>query len=334
MSLNIGWWDYGHTHNDYCGADGGSNIRIPLLRELNRRGHRIYFQSPPIDDYEYEDEVLAELGIYSESARFRQSMDFVIETNIHRHIDELDVLVLEARYSDFDEFEKQKALIRSAVVNDVPTYLFDRNNWAVDLPREYRENVHLLRPYRNSNTRFDEQTWFPYFYDDEIPDCNIQPEYDLVYIGNRYGREDEMDEFLNGRDHQDILVVGNWPNRDQQVTEKYDWVDFVGSTPHYSTIPLLQLGKATFHVGKPDYNDIGMLTMRPYEAFMAERPCFISTDIYGVDDIVNDRLRVDPDDGLPLDRIRDMTSPFLRSQSQAASQLLNIFRGSPTGPTL
>lgn len=276
MGANIGWWDVGNRDNDYLGSDGGSYIRIPLLRELTNRGHTVYAEFPDPGNYGKDGTtVLDELGIKHESLRYRQRLTEIIEIDfLERVIDRLDVLVVEARKSGFEHFARQRDIVEQGRENNIPVFVFDRNNWAQHHP----VGDLLLRPYVQENEYWDqEQVFFPYWRSD-VPKSEIEPQYDLVYVGNRYGREEQMDRFLDGLEDLDILVAGNWPDRDQEVTSKYDF-DFIGSTPHYSTIPLLKLGKATFHVGKPDYNDLGMVTMRPFEAAMANRVCFISDDV-------------------------------------------------------
>lgn len=269
--MKLGWFDSANFDNGYCGKDGGSYIRIPLLRELNRRGWQIDFEGYNPDNYDYTEEPLKQLDIIDQAIRFRSGIPFVNETTL---TDRYDAVIVEARSSDFDEFDRQLEII-DAHDN---VYVLDRNNWARDIPADLRD-IHLLRPYIESNDAFDVQTWFPYWRDERVPVPTTHPEYDLVYVGNRWGREDEMREFLELSDGLDMLIAGNWPEREPDLVDEFDDIDWLGPVPHYSVVPLLGMGAATFHVGKPDYNPLGFLTMRTWEARMAGRCCFHTAEL-------------------------------------------------------
>lgn len=283
--MRLGYWAADNVNNVYCGKDGGTSYRHPLLHELNQRGHTIWFNGPDPGNYEYTEDALKELDILTDSYRFRESLGFLINDRARGvtwakgdGVAHLDACIVELRSKEFDEFDRMRNVIDRCLEHDVAVFGFDRNNWGHHLNVGRQEQIELLRPYYLGRPSWKEDHFFPYPYAPNYwPDSNTDPAYDLVYVGNRYGREDEMDDFLSGLD-MDILVAGNWPNRDQSVTDTYDHVDFVGSTPHFSTIPFIRLGRMTFHVGKHDYHNIGMFTPRLVEAALANRVCAISAD--------------------------------------------------------
>lgn len=344
--MKIGWWDCGNLDNMYCGSDGGSNLRIPLLKQLNGHGHTIFAEMADPGNYDYDESGLWEIeesldqsGFVEETYRFRESMDFVIERELGPGlVDDLDAVIVEARREDMDEFGRSKHVMQLAIDSDAHVFVLDRNNWAKQYPDEIAQNTYLLRPYKDENPQWPShyQIFWPYFWRRDVPETSFEPEYDLVYIGNRYGREDQMDKFLEGLEDLDILVCGNWPDREQEVTEKYDF-DFVGSTPHFATVPTLRLGRASFHVGKPDYNEIGMLTLRPFEAKAAGRPCFINSDIQFIDELVeNHRWATNEADWVKkmLDKgdeqlQREAGSNFNRTTREARLQLERVIRHGP-----
>lgn len=343
--MKIGWWDAGNLDNQYCGNDGGSNLRIPLLKQLNGHGHTIYAEMADPGNYEYSEVGLWEIEdrvgqeFVDECYRFRESLDFVIERELKPGlIGQLDAVIIEARREDMEEFKRSVQVARTAIDSDAHVFLFDRNNWAQQYPDDIPQNTYLLRPYYQANEVWPDsyQVFFPYFFRRDVPETSLDVEYDLVYIGNRYGREEQMDKFLEGLEDLDILVCGNWPDKDQEVTEKYDF-DFVGSTPHFATIPTLRLGKASFHVGKPDYNELGMLTLRPFEAKTAGRPCFINSDINHINELVeNHRWATNKADWVKtmLDkteeqRRKETGSNFNRTAREARVQLEKVIRDGP-----
>lgn len=342
--MKIGWWDCGNLDNEYCGKDGGSNLRIPLLKQLNGHGHTIFAEMVDPGNYDYDEAGLhrieSEAGIsfVDECKRFRESMDFVIETDLEDVMPELDSVIVEARRLDFDEYERQIEVMKLALNWNIPVFVLDRNNWAQHISDSLQESCYLLRPYYQEHPDWPEslQVYFPYFYRRDVPDIDLDPEFDLVYIGNRYGREEQMDQFLDGLDELSILVCGNWPDRDQIVTENHDFT-FVGSTPHFATIPTLQLGRASFHVGKPDYNEIGFLTLRPYEAKTARRPCFINSDIEYINELVdNHRWATNESDWVKSMLDKDFShlkqeagSNFTRTTTDARVQLEELIRHGP-----
>lgn len=325
--MKLGWFDSGNFDNVYCGKDGGSYIRIPLLRELNRRGVQVDFEGYDPGNYPYSERALQDLGILKEAYRYRDGIPFARHENVDltRDIADYDMLFVEARSPEFSEYQRQEAIIEAAREEDVITLLFDRNNWAKEMPKELRTFCWLIRPYPKIPQGFKKTEYFPYWYDTQIPECNLEPEYDLVYVGNRWGREEQMMEFLD--DCEDagysLLIAGNWVDREPWMVDTYDWVEWVGSTPHFSTIPLLSLGKATFHVGKPDYNELGFVTMRAAEAWMANRPCFYHDSVLN-GNIDEDYFFEDPSDIDPSLGYEDAAKP-VRSAESAAKQLLQFF---------
>lgn len=207
--------------------------------------------------------------------------------------------------------------------------LLDRNNWAQHLPKNLRHYCWLMRPYPKIPDGFKKTSYFPYWFDTEIPKTSIEPRYDLVYVGNRWGREDEMQAFLDDcRDAgHSLLVAGNWVDREPELVKDHDWVEWVGSTPHFSTIPLLSLGRATFHVGKQDYNELGFVTMRAAEAWMAGIPCFYHASVmHG--EIPEEYFFEDPSDiELGIKNSVVASTKPVRPHTEAASNLMELVDG-------
>lgn len=316
----LGWFDSLNLDNQYCGKDGGSYIRIPLLRELNRRGWQIDFEGYDPGNYYYTEEGLFELGILEEAYRFRDSIDFVNHRSVNLSADDYDIIIVEARSSEFSEYERQLDIIDAA---DCDCYVLDRNNWARDMPAEYRNKVTLLRPYDKPNEHFESQVYFPYWYDSNCPRLTVEPRYDLVYVGNRWGRRDEMWDFLSAIEDFDVCMCGNWTMREPEMVEEFDMIDWIGPIPHFAVVPTLALGKATFHVGKPDYNELGFYTMRTYEARMAGRPCLHDDSM--TSQPLDDRFYFSNPADLDPDVLYDYYQiDVVRTEQEAAEQLCQL----------
>lgn len=328
--MRIGWFDTDNLDNNYCGKDGGSNIRIPFLRELNRVGHSIDYQTYDAGNYRYQGRrKLKELGILRQASRYRDSLDCVRQVSrLAIKIDEYDAVVVEARSPEFDEIRSQLDIMRAAMAEDVPIFLLDRNNWAKDLDKRYRKHATLLRPYPAINPAFKKQEYFPYWFDPSIPVNDIEPQFDFVYVGNRWGRTAEMRAFLEELSDYELMIIGNWPDREPELCDEFDQVEWLGSMPHFATVPLLSLGRATFHVGKPDYNELGFVTMRAAEAIMARRPCYFSHDVknseLSVDYIFNSPSDIGPLDEPSIKKATASSMPPMRPVQHAVEQFVEL----------
>lgn len=117
----------------------------------------------------------------------------------------------------------------------------------------------------------------------------------ISYVGNNYGRYDMARRYLNwpnGNCNEGQLrlplvedpgftIYGNWMDRSQfrespeQVRSDFPNAKFPGLLDQNLTVDVLRKAKATVHIAKPEYANIGFIALRWFEAVAAGTPAFI-----------------------------------------------------------
>lgn len=286
--MRILWIAKGHLTNNFAGVDGGANIRIPLINQLQKLGHIVDFVTYPLD-MEFMPANISFLGLqeYKESCI---TTTYTYEELSYRIIDVIrkcDAVLFEVRPGYmFNESYAQNMIIDIALKNKKVVLLWDQDLWAEhSIDMKFRDKVILLRPYSRTNSVFPKQEFFPYFYH-AVTLPSREPQYDLVYIGNRYEREYDFMTVMKPIHDLDlrVLISGDWIQKAPYVVREFPKFHWIGSTLHSYTLSLLQLGKCTMHIGRPIMRQYGLTSIRPFEAYMAERPCFVQQ--YDINDYI------------------------------------------------
>lgn len=103
--------------------------------------------------------------------------------------------------------------------------------------------------------------------------------YEIVYIGNVYGRAEAAADFLNTGLR--TKVIGNWleegPDRPgpEKIRQLMPKVEFAHRITSNAVVEGLAQGTCTIHLHKPSYGPLGFMTMRWAEAAAACTPAFI-----------------------------------------------------------
>lgn len=117
----------------------------------------------------------------------------------------------------------------------------------------------------------------------------------IVYVGNNYSRYDMARRYLNWpngncnegqlrlplAEDPSFTIYGNWMDRSQfrespeQVSSDFPNAKFPGLLDQNLTIDVLRKAKATVHIAKPEYADIGFIALRWFEAVAAGTPAFV-----------------------------------------------------------
>jgi hypothetical protein len=295
--MDILWIGKGHLNNSYTGVDGGSNIRIPLINELKRRGHDIDWASYALNaDMIPSNVSFLDIKPYAESCEksveAKRNLNISIDNDIVTHSilsNSYDAIVMEVRPSTmFEEAYLQNKMISTALKSANKVFLYDQDLWAeTSIDSAFKPFVTLLKPYVRCSPTFQHQEFFPYFYH-KVQLQYMRPQYDVVYIGNRYEREWDfvrfMNQFVSHAKDASVLVSGDWISKAPYVVKEFPSFHWIGSTPHSYTLPLLQLGTCTVHMGRSVMRDYGMTSMRPFEAYMADRLCYVQR--YAINDYI------------------------------------------------
>lgn len=215
-------------------------------------------------------------------------------------------------YNFGNEAKTQKELIEYWIRNGKEhdkIIVWDQDGWCQQIPEEYRKHIILLHAYEEipnyDMSDFKEHHYFLWGWDEktlnnfvayETYSNNYQKakDFDTVYCGNVYGRRDDFLKFMKPLHDagKTMAIAGNW------LRKKYDDRDFslehfpnalfLGQTEHWTTLPLLGKAKFCVHFANPYQQELGLIGIRVFEAFMAGTPLFVNGNIKGIEKYVHE----------------------------------------------
>jgi len=270
--------------------DGGRSHRATLIEALVGRGHDLVFLQRDRDRFEAADPVTP--------SRCRWSSG----------LPEIDLLVLEWRWpiagrncdvdptgSDYTpDLDRQQELVEHYIVaSRVPTCIWDKD--LMMAPSEglrQRRNVLVfeaaLYPREGAH-----QLLFP-MAEHALDRLRANPapgatrRYDLVYVGNQYGRDDEFDAYF-ARPAAQLrhAVFGKWSRR-----QRWPHVTFRGRVGFPEVHKVYRTSIATPLLLPARYSRAGQMTQRIFEAALGGCVPLAPAEIRGVERLVPDDLRV------------------------------------------
>lgn len=129
------------------------------------------------------------------------------------------------------------------------------------------------------------------FYPMVYPEGSYDPHgrHGIVYVGNNYERYDMALKYMSwprskrgaGTSDPHFTIYGNWmdpsPYREspEQIAFDFPYAKFPGYLDQRDTIKTLSKARATVHIAKPEYADIGFIALRWFEAVAAGTPAFV-----------------------------------------------------------
>jgi hypothetical protein len=305
MKKTIYYFGAGHLDNLYSGVDGGSYSRIPFLNELVNRRCTVKWLG-----YEYKNRTESNLvkafnlnpSSYTISVRDR--VQDIGPTFTDSDLEDDGILFIELRpfiskegYNFEKECETQITLIDYFISKGRKVFVQDREGWCTQIPDKYCSHINLLRAYHNKidPRTYNSEHFFMWTWSDIFEDWRYTREiFDISYCGNVYERRDEFRDLLKPSHDagKSIAVAGNW------LRKKYDDRDFsldnfpnniwFGSTEHWTTLPLLAMSKCTVHCSNKRQREIGLISIRVFEARMAKVPVFVYDQIDHIDKYVTE----------------------------------------------
>lgn len=322
MNKVLYYFGAGHLDNAYIGVDGGSLIRQPFFEELVKNGWRIKWLG-----YEYKDRHFSNLvdifGLKEKNYFYstRHLVDDIGPNFTEADLEEDGILFVEMRpfeskpgYNFDNESKTQKYLIDYFYNKNRLVFLHDQDGWFSQIPDDVCEKVVLLKAYENetNDSRFDRHEKFIWAWKffDNMP-LNLPKHFDTFYCGNVYERRDDFLKFFKPLHDNGLKigVAGNW------LRKKYDDRDFAldnfpnniwfGSTEHWTTLPLINMSRFVVHVSNPRQQNLGIICIRVFEALMGRVPLFVNSNIYGIENYV-DELQIVSNGKELLEKINEL----------------------------
>lgn len=194
-------------------------------------------------------------------------------------------------------YERQLDILDYAMENKVPTIIYDGDlqpgaEEAVDLLRYSDCQAILAAPMLFPKKGYT-QLFYPMIY--LLPSFKYEKLYDFCYVGNNYGRYDQMKEILNRPFFSESknYIFGNWlipsPNRQsiEQIKADFPYVTFGTPVEPEMVRPALASARFTYHFARPDYNECGFVAMRWQEAASAGCLGLMTEDFVAPDNFRN-----------------------------------------------
>ena len=263
--------------NNYVGVHGITAFFFPLIRKLKENGHKIYFFGKVVENKSKN--IFCEcLNLQPYNMNIYNDLETV---NDMTQLKDLDDLLVYPRFPEVaDEFDFQNKVITEATKNNIFIGVWDGDLKSQHIPEELRQHCTLLRPY--SSQKFDklfkDAHEFHYFTHQLYTKLEQREKIiDYLYIGNFYERFEELREKFEGLEGK-IVIAGNHLKDEKKWNQSLQLknVLYIKDVSHNMALPLLNISKETFYVIPKQYQEVGMITSRVYEAKMAE--CKIDVD--------------------------------------------------------
>lgn len=309
--------------------DGGRSHRRTLLEALGQRGHQLVLLQPDRDRLEAGQAI--DLG------------DFCSWSD---GFPDIDLLWLEWRWpirgrntpadrsqpGFTPDRDRQTELLRRYTDEGLPTLIWDKDlQLAEDDRLRLLPNVvvceaalcprgharRLLFPVDDAVLDAAQQDPSPYF---------GQGELDLVYVGNRYGRDAAFDRyFAPAAAHLDHRVYGKW-----EGVERWPGVEFAGRVGFGEVTDLYRSALATVLILPPRYVAAGQMTQRIFEAALSGCFPLLPREVRGASAFVPPALQVGSGEEVAsaCQKMRAATSEEISELAQRCLSCLDLFRAS------
>lgn len=327
--MQIFYFGVGSLNNADSSVDGGKYIRLPLMQEMLLAGHTVKWIGFHRQNYAFNPwlklvglypnnwliDVKTPNGVLDNSADIID--DNVVITSDKSKLDAFEasltkdsILFVELRpnedkpgYNFKNEWDVQTYLIELFHSRGLPVFVWDQDVWAENIPAELRNKMTLLTSYYKPVEGFNDQQvflygWSRFPFDKALRHMarSFPKKFDVTYCGNVYGRKEEFLEFFAPFNHRfyDVCIQGNW------LRKKYDDRDFsldnfpnfmfMGSTPHWTTLPSIAMSKSVLQFSNPAQQRVGLPTARIFETLMGYGTVFCSDKIQHVDRVVPEEM--------------------------------------------
>ena len=289
----------GVHHNDYCGVDGSSNLKIPMSETLAEE-MEVYYTSLDLGYETFSNPVLSFMEPFK--YHFTMSMKAVplpFEKAIEEEFDFILVFSRPRnewsyRYPFDHQSWKVEKLLNKGLEESDKTILYDLDEWAGDWGDYIDAGVELWRSYEKqiiAPSKFVPPMSYMPLGDMWVKlrvNINMLKKYllkvwgkgqpfDIAYAGNVYGRSAVAHSVFKALSEEfKLLVTGNWTRpKDSYFLKELPRVSFIGSSPHWTTIPLMSLSKFSLIIGNNQHIKHGVLPCRVFEAWVAMTPIIV-----------------------------------------------------------
>ncbi len=286
--LNIAWLCYGFVNRNFIAADGGANIRIPIIDRLLDRGDTVWFLGPrrkQTHEAIFFQDLHRELGqaykkfvkSYTGSTKVRDFLlDFEFNTD---NMPVLDVIIVElnsmglnmpfnaAIVNYYVKFQGTKIIIFDTdnILGGMRGYLklFD-----IDI-----EDLTIIKPHIKNDTKTHYIVYYPY----NIAEERLIKKGDgLCYIGNDYKRRDKMRIFYN---FEFADVYGKYKDEVWKAKMK---CNFKGQIMPSEVHNIYSEYLMCIHIVHKSYEKIGLVPQRINEVLESGTLMYADANIAGI----------------------------------------------------
>lgn len=284
------WWGFSsdvrmRNGKPFSSADGSLLTAFSLLYELQQRGIETYRIYPDRDiEYIMQQEYYIKDAFKSFSqekrtkAYLRTRPVFHDIKNKEFHFPDVDVVILEWRmktrynelpeeHSDFQpDYLLQEAAIEHYRAKGTSIICLDLD-YKMDPEKDDQLFYYVFEP--GFKRGWEHYFAAPYILEDINQFEMLEPKSEIVYIGNRYERDNEFDQFFGTpTDQVEFNVYGSWLENGRDSAQRWPHVNFRERIQPYQMRDAYKYALTTPLLLKPEYNQKGFMSIRIIESLL------------------------------------------------------------------
>ncbi len=283
------WWGFQadvrmKNGKEFSSPDGSLLHAFSIVYELQQRGIDVYRLSINRDRDYVSNDLFNAFDAFSSQKRGSayakiKEPKYAIEFNAQNlEFPDVDVVLLEWRMStrynqlaqDDPEFEPdlllQKAILEHYTAKGVPIVCLDLDYKMTEQDDKLFHFVFEPGFKRGKDHHID----VPYVLEDLNQFQQEKPRNEIVYIGNRYERDEAFDQFF-GKDPGSSIefkIFGNWLERGKDSQERWPHVKFHDRIQPYQIRDAYKYALCTPLLLKDEYNKNGFMSIRLIESLL------------------------------------------------------------------
>lgn len=283
--MRIGYAFYGNLYDNKIDKNGNLNstpngnaiYSWSIIRCLQQHNHRVFRLMPNLD--KYANEYNKKLFIFATKEREKMMRNLVnVDSD---NLPKLDLVLLEWRWpiygkntsNDINKEEytpdlKIQEMILEKYAGKVIVFDLDYKMTEQDINDDRIKAVFELG-YKNTDIEKVHHVEIPFDFREMKPKF-MEPIRDIIYIGNRYERDNSIDEYLYplAESGYKVQCYGNWLEKGRNSKEKWPKIDFGKRLQVKDFNITYGVSRCTILLVKEEYYKYSFMTMRILESIL------------------------------------------------------------------
>lgn len=272
-SMGFAYWGCQGDYRAVSSPDGGATSMWPILRSFQEQGWHTYlmYEDRDRDMYQKMGSELFTGACADKRLNTYQQVHKTVPCGIE--FPELDILLMEWRWviPGYDQpyLQRQQDILEHYSNTDTKIFIYDTDHKLTAEDEARWPKAQIVEPSFRPKFLTKERKSLHYACDISLLAAGQRlvrhDAYMLMYAGNRYERDREVEFWLSPVSRNfNVCVVGKWEPKDEcrqlwpkiQFVERVDASKFPLLIPHAVAVPLL---------AKPSYHETGLMALRIFE---------------------------------------------------------------------